>query len=142
MQTKYGRDIYICIKSEVLRSTNKIILGNGSLSGKNSSYAGMVKVYSDTTAATLKSNAILAYPVHGVLMNFSKEVHKYLIDHGYRLAGLLPVSTSGICTEEEEINKRGGIDLPPVLDVVPLYNYLPAGTNNYGRKLKLPKSPT
>lgn len=57
----------------------------------------MVEVYSDETATTLKEKATVDYPVHEVLMNFTKELRQYLIDHGHTLAGVLPVSTFDIC---------------------------------------------
>lgn len=50
------------------------------------SFVGMVEVYSNNTATTLKGNAIVAYPVHFVLLTFTKEFRRYLVDHGHTLA--------------------------------------------------------
>lgn len=59
----------------------------------------------------------MAHPVHVVLMNFTNEFSRNLIDNGYTFAGLLPVSISNTCIKEEEGIRKRGIDFAPVLNV-------------------------
>lgn len=96
MCTKYSWNIYQSVKSEVLRSLREDVFGNKTLKESNPFFVALVQVYSDKPATTLKANATVAYPVNTVLLNFSKEFRRYLIDHGHTLVELLPVSTSEI----------------------------------------------
>lgn len=62
------------------------------------------------TAMTVYANKIVANPVHVVLVNFTKDPHPYRIDLGHSLAYLLSSSTSRTSIDEEEGNKRRGIE--------------------------------
>lgn len=62
-------------------------------------------MYSDKTATTLKTNAIVSNPVHVVLFNFMKELCRCITDHGHTIPELLSVTRSG----SERPNGRGRI---------------------------------
>lgn len=52
-----------------------------------------VQVFSDKTATSLISSALVAYPAHVVLLNFSEEYKKKLIQSKQSLLEFLPVET-------------------------------------------------
>lgn len=56
---------------------------------------------------SLKSNIVVTYPVHVVLLNVTKELRRYLINDGHNLASLLPVSA--FSTDDDE-RPRGDTD--------------------------------
>lgn len=61
----------------------------------------IVKVNTDKTASRCKTNATVPYPVHLVPLNVLKRFCRILIDHGYTLVALLPVSTSDTADFED-----------------------------------------
>lgn len=63
-------------------------------SDKKPRFAGMVQVYTDKTATTVKAFATVTYPVRVTLLNFTNELRRYLSDNGHTFAGLLLVSTA------------------------------------------------
>lgn len=54
----------------------------------------MIQVYFGKTATTLKANATVAYPVHIVLLNFTKEYRRFFIENWYTLVRLSPIFAS------------------------------------------------
>lgn len=84
-------------------SKSKNVVWNESICDKISNSVRKVEVYSDKTATKLKENAIVEYPVHVVLLIFTKGFRRYIIDHGNTLAVLLAVAKSGIFQDEEEV---------------------------------------
>lgn len=52
----------------------------------------MVQVYSSKATTILKGNTTVAYPVHILLLRFTKDFQSFLIDNWYTIIGLLPVS--------------------------------------------------
>lgn len=61
---------------------------------KLSLFVGVIQTYSDKTVTILKANATVGYPVHIVLLNYAKDLQRFLVDHGQTMIGLLPVSVS------------------------------------------------
>lgn len=57
-------------------------------------FAGLPKLYRDVTENTWNSNALVAYPVHSVLLNFAASQRRYLIDNSFNVVGFFPVGTS------------------------------------------------
>lgn len=53
----------------------------------------------------LKNTALVAYHVHGILLNISARRKKWLMGNGYTLVGFLPV-----CSGDEELNKEGSAE--------------------------------
>lgn len=50
---------------------------------------GFVQLYFDKTALTFKENALIAYPVHGFLLNFPPSWRRWLINNGNPMLGFL-----------------------------------------------------
>lgn len=61
---------------------------------------------SDKTAATLKSTALVANPLHAILLNVSARKRRRLIGTRHTLVGFLPVC----CTQEQMANEGSGVD--------------------------------
>lgn len=92
-------------------------------------------VFPAKTASTLKSNAIVAYPIHIVLLHFIPAFRRFLIDKGYTFAGLLSVQTS---TDEHEEPKQWMEENQFEKDryVVPVSHALPAPMGKDARIFK------
>lgn len=84
------------------RSADANTVWSDSIDGSDLSSVGMVQVYTDRTVTALTSNAVVAYPVHVVLSNFTKTFLQFLVYHGYTFSGLLPVYKRML----NKINKR------------------------------------
>lgn len=54
------------------------------------SLVGFVYLFSEKMMTTLQSRALVAYPVHPILLNMSARRRKWLFDNGYTLVGFLP----------------------------------------------------
>lgn len=55
----------------------------------------------------LRSNAVVAHPVHVVLLNVTKDFKKVLVDHGYTLGALLPASSTRKHDDEDDSEEQG-----------------------------------
>lgn len=55
-----------------------------------------LKMNYDKTATTFKSKSLEEYPIHVTFINFSLQPIRFLIDHGYKLVGLIQVGFQGI----------------------------------------------
>lgn len=64
------------------------------------SFLGLLKLYSDKKATSLKQIALFACPVHVVLLNLNAKQRRYLVDHGHTLFGFFPI-------QSEEMEIRG-----------------------------------
>lgn len=70
-------------------------------SGISKSILGLIQVYSDKTATSLKYRALVAYPIYVVWLNLNVKQRRCLADHGYTLLGFLSVGKG-----EMEIQER------------------------------------
>lgn len=114
MGTDLAKQVYCCVRSSVMRQVDGTALWVDNDLDNDHSFVGMIQVYTDKTSTTLKSNAIVRYPVHTELLNVTKEFRRYLIDHGHTLAALLPVSASQKEEDEEEAQKGASLGNAPV----------------------------
>lgn len=74
---------------------------------------GLLQLFADTTITTLTLNAIVAYPVHIVFPNFTKQFRKWSLNHGLALVGLHLVSSLGNAFDQEEVYKFASVgELP------------------------------
>jgi len=84
---------------------------------------------------TLKSNAMVAYPVHVVLLNATPSFRRWLIDNGHTLVGFLPVEFLPDDTygdgDDEYCDADGDVS------VVQLDDFITHTSNKTGRLLKL-----
>jgi len=135
MHTQYFNSLYSQCRMNVMSSRSKDSFWVDSVADKNSSFVGFFQLYSDKTAMTLKSNAMVAYPVHLVLLNASPSFRRWLIDNGHTLLGFLPAEfhNDDIQVEdlEEESRKVGASN------VIELNDYIRHTTEQSGRVLKL-----
>lgn len=70
---------------------------------------GFVQIFSDKTAMTLRCTALLAYAVHGNLLNVTISRRKRSIDNGHMLVGFLPVCCTPKALKEEKSTKHENI---------------------------------
>lgn len=102
MNTTYSQSMYHCILSNMMHSMDKNVYWNGGVKDDPTSFVGIIQLYHDITAKTLKSNAIVAHPVHIMLLNFTNELCRFFIDHGNTLVGLRPFSTFERVNEQDK----------------------------------------
>lgn len=77
------------------KSTDKKRYWNEKFDEEGKSFVGCAQMFSDKTAPTLKSTAVVAQPVHRVSLNCSKSQKQWLIDNGLSLVGLFRVRREG-----------------------------------------------
>lgn len=93
METPFFRRVVADIQRDVKSRSDCGVYWTDLDDPKPTSFVGLVQIYSDKTATTLKANALIAYPIHAVLLNCSLRHRRYLIDNGYTLVVFLPVGT-------------------------------------------------
>lgn len=93
--------MYDAAGTELRRSVDPETGWYESVLHENTRFVGMVQVYRDEAATTLKANVIVSYSVHIDFLKFSSQYHRFLIDLEHRLLTLLPVSTSKVCHESD-----------------------------------------
>lgn len=71
LYSKFCKNVFARLKNQVQRCTSLNIFRNKNTGKRNLSFEKTVHVYSDKTATALKTNAIVAYPVHVVLLKFA-----------------------------------------------------------------------
>lgn len=78
------------------------------------SFVRFVQIFSEQTVTSLKSSALVAFPVHLVLLSFGKEYKKRLIQSGHSVVAFLP---------SKAVRREGRREADNEGDVVPLYGY-------------------
>lgn len=68
----------------------------------------IVKVYMYQKRMTLKISGTVFFPVHSVLLSFSKEFRRYLIDHCYTLVGFVLVFDFNLSYYHEQTGFKKG----------------------------------
>lgn len=101
VQNLYAQKIHDAVRSDVLRPRGPETVRYESVFHKNTSFVGMVQIYSNRTAQTLKANAIVTCQVHIVFFNFSKRYYRFLTNYRHALFVVLPVSTFEVCHEHD-----------------------------------------
>lgn len=83
MHTTYLLQIYQAMKTKIVKLAEEEVVWNKSQSGPRVCFVGIVQLYTDRIEMTLKESSIVAFLVQLVLLCFSKELRRYLINHGY-----------------------------------------------------------
>lgn len=104
LSTPHSRQIYRNICDEVISSPCTDCEWVECEPDNKPSFVGIVYVCTDKTATILKANATVAYSVHVILLNYTKEFCQYLIDHEHTFARLLPVFTASDLNFADENN--------------------------------------
>ena len=91
MNSPFFGSLYNKRRSMVLRSSDPNTFWVDTCTEGGASFVGFLQIYSDKTAMTLKSNAMVAYPVHVVFLNTTTSYRRWLIDNGHTIVAFLPV---------------------------------------------------
>lgn len=138
MSTLYASSIYESVRVRVMGSPgSSVFWTNENDSSASFFFVGVLQLYSDKTATTLKANTIVAYHVHVVLLNFVEKFYLYLFDHGYTLVGLLPISTCNTMPDHEDAGNNISAANTSTVPVVPLCDKLPLTAHKEARNSKL-----
>lgn len=100
MGTKCFERCYGEVKKEVMGSFESGDIWNERRGEGRETFVGFAQIFSDKTATSRKGSALVAYPVHAVLLNLSIGTRQWLIDQGHALVAFLPV-----CTGDEEMEE-------------------------------------
>lgn len=73
-------------------------------------FVGFLQVFSDKVATILDSYALVVYPVHGVLQNYSTQFRRWLIANSLALI-ILFAESSSTRKKEEKHGKHGSHEL-------------------------------
>lgn len=104
-QTGWACSVYKSVMSKIKQEVDPTKFCVKGKFESPSSYIRMVQFYSDKSATTLKSNALVAYPLHGFFLNATKEFKRILIDHKDTLTAFLPVSSTLKEADEEDFKE-------------------------------------
>lgn len=110
METKPMQSLYSSVREGICGSSDMNLLWNENCTvhtKDGTSFVGFIQIYTDKTAMTLKTNSLVAYPIHVTLLNFAGKFSGYVIDHGHTLVGFLPVGYQKMdsdCNEESDID--------------------------------------
>lgn len=98
-----------------------------------------MQIYSDKIATNLKTNAIIAHPVHSVLLNFTVSKRRYLLNNGFTLVGFLPVGTGDSIEEDndEESGRCNHGNDAYTSGALPLKECIPPTSRTTGREQKM-----
>lgn len=139
METRYFRDLHDRTKYETMTSSNRSIFWKEDSRSGSVSFVGLVQLYTDKTAMTRKTNAMVAYPIHAVLLNFQKDFRRILIDNGHTLVGFLPCHSEMEVFDNWEMEavrtstaQSGSTD-----DMIPLNDYIGHTSDTGGRMWKM-----
>lgn len=92
MMAELGKHGISAISNSIKGSTESDVLWYDCVSAIESSFVGLVQIYSDKSKTSLKESAFLFYPLHITLLNFSEEHRRKCIVNGSTFLAFLPVS--------------------------------------------------
>lgn len=98
-QSKHAQNMFDAFRSDVLCSLNPRPFWYEKTFFENISSVNMLRVYSDETATTLKTTAIVACPFHIVFLIFSRRSHRFLRNHQKTYLAPFVALTSEVCHE-------------------------------------------
>ena len=106
METNFGKEIYNHVKDKVLSSTDPSVIWYEQPFSDQMSFSGILQMYSDKSAVTLRKNGISAYPVHINFLNFKYPEWRRQILKERTLVAYLPVEIVKLDDEDEKKLKR------------------------------------
>ena len=91
MTAELGKAGVHAISSAIMSSSDKGVLWHDSITSLESSFVGLIQVYSDKSKTSLKESGFQFYPLHVTLLNFSEEYKRDCIVSGATFLAFLPV---------------------------------------------------
>lgn len=136
LHSEFFAELYMSIRSHIMGSANSKIQWNQSRDSMPKSFIGMLQIYTDKTATTLKSQSLVGYPIHVTFLNVSVQLRRFLIDHGYTLVGFLPVGLQGAHSDRDE-NNFSFSDHDHSEDHIVIDDHVPLTSSSQGRDHKM-----
>ena len=90
LHTDFAKTLHQVTRQRVQLSDDPQVVWAEETDPTPSSFAGLLQVYSDKSSTSLKSSAIVAYPIHVTLLNFSAPLRRHCIRTGLTIVGYLP----------------------------------------------------
>ena len=91
MNSLLGRNGEKCVRKAVMSSITPGVMWHDGNLGAQSSFAGMIQLYSDKSTTSLKQSSFQFYTMHATLLSFSEEYRRHCIVHGMTVIAFLPV---------------------------------------------------
>lgn len=95
------------------------------------------QVYINKTVLRLNGNTFVEYPIYLLLLNFSKKLSKFFIDHGHTVVALLPETTSETTTDAEGTRSTLKQSSLPLSAVATLLEELPRASSTGAKVMTL-----
>ena len=92
MTADLGQSGLKAVSSAVMRSLDDENMWHNEINSNESSFVGLVQVYSDKSKTSLKESAFQLYPLHATLLNFHEEYRRKCIVNGSTFLVFLPIS--------------------------------------------------
>lgn len=102
MQSEYFLRLWKYIRAGVNVPGKSELMWNDYCIELSCSLYGLPNVYIAKTASTLKRNALVAYPLHVILLNLTSIFRSYVIENGYRLVRFLLVEYETVKSAEDQ----------------------------------------
>lgn len=92
MTSELGNTGVEAVRNAIMSHTERGVFWHDTDTSFESSFVGLVQIYSDKSQNSLKSSSFQFYPLHITLLNFSDEYRKKCIVAGKTFVAFLPVS--------------------------------------------------
>lgn len=98
MNSLYSEDVYDTLERELMSVVNKEMVWNEYDTVDGKSFVGYMRMFSDKSASSSMSTALVAYNMQIVVMNFTYSIRWYLLANGHTIVEYLSVK----CTVTKE----------------------------------------
>ena len=136
LQSEFFATLYKSVRTEIMSSEEASIEWNQSRSTTPNSFIGMLQIYTDKTATTLKSQSLVGYPIHVTFLNVTIQFRRFLIDHGYTLVGFLPVGFQDAQSDSDADNLTFHNE-SKTDDIIDINDHVPLTSSSRGRNDKM-----
>ena len=89
MHTEFAKEVYERLRDERMASEDRSIFWRNQNSSSAPHFPAFLQLYSDKTATTMKSSALVAYPLHLTFLNFDSKFRCKLIKDNDSVIGYL-----------------------------------------------------
>lgn len=91
MNSQLGTKGEKAVRNAIMSCKEENVMWHDNENSAESSFAGMVQLYSDKSSTSLKQSSFQFYPMHVTLLNFSEQYRRKCIVHGMSVVAFLPV---------------------------------------------------